>query len=195
MTSDNILDGISGTYGSHYGIDDLYSETESVLRVAVASGNPYLAAWGAKKEIHYAEVTFDGKTTTVECCACSDELYDAVDTLVWVAAGRNDFAGSGYEALGKLLNTKDDNKIQAAYDEIVEQLADSYEEYHYASTSTDKLVTFEEVMEAVCHCTDLAEENSKKAWDEAVDYVKDCIFPEDPNDYVGMGWVGKDGRP
>lgn len=113
-----------GAYGAHGDIGDLYDENAEALKVAIEKKGPFTTGWfSAKKEIESANVTREIRNgpILVEVSQCMDEGHDLIDTLIWDAAGGNKFAGSGYDALEKILERGTD--IQLAMDEILGKLS------------------------------------------------------------------------
>ena len=75
-----------GCYASHWGLTDLYPETEELLRKLLDSGEDFRTTWwGAKKEIVYAQYEADGDELSVTVQNQMDDLWDGSHDLIWDA--------------------------------------------------------------------------------------------------------------
>ena len=107
--------------GSHWGITDLYDEREMALRGTLKMGLPFDTGWwSSKKEIQSARVQRiePNGAIYIEVSAGMDYSPDLVDTAFWKAAGGNENARSGYEALQKAGVAEED--IDTVIDEIMD---------------------------------------------------------------------------
>lgn len=166
----------TGDYAAHWGITDLYPENEAALRAALASGEPFDTGWyGAKKEIEYARISRQGygnRILRVEVRTEIDDGPDLVDTAFWKAAGGNEFAGSGYDALMKLGLTEDD--AIAKIDEVVDAF-EIWEDNQATDGADVDNPTYEELMAKVEELTDGCDAENSSTYHEVVTYCETLI--------------------
>lgn len=169
---------LTGSYGAHWGLTDLYPEYEEQLRAAIESGEDFVFSYGCKKEIHQAEIKRANGELTVWCEAAIDELGSLTDTVMWEAMGENAYAGSGYEAIAKyhdLDPSKDRERICEILDECQSWFEGIYQEYFESSVSGEGTRSFEEVMDLVAGCEEEADNAAKQCYEDLIECAKESI--------------------
>jgi hypothetical protein len=135
--------------GSHWGLTDLYPESNAALLSALKDGLPFDTGWwSSKKEIASARVCRLKRNgpITVGVSYEMDDPTDLADTAVWKAFGGNRTCSSGYDALSKL-GFNDDEALQA-----LEGLAEGYDPQ--TSESEERILHWKSGFGAVCKAID-----------------------------------------
>jgi hypothetical protein len=171
---ENIIDGHS--YGSTWGITCFYEDVETKFRAVFESGEDFYAAWGAKKEIVYAEVERGKDELWVVVRTSIDELPELVDTAVWRAFGGNDYADSGFDAICKshdLDPKKDEARALEILEEIQTQLEDVYQETFALSRRLPRTTTFDEMVDDLSELEDAVNKESGACYVAMVEYIEE----------------------
>lgn len=113
-----IFKGLDGCDAAHRGVADFYERFSDALATALASGDPFdTRQYSVKHESRTGRVSRQRRNgpILVETSAHMDDLSSLVDTAFWRAAGGNDYADSGHEALTKLGQA--DDEIESLFEE------------------------------------------------------------------------------
>lgn len=167
-----------GPYGSSWSLTDLYEGHKAKIEAVIKSGDEFCAEWGAKKEIHYVEVTRVDGAVSVSVEVLIDEISGAADTLLWIVTGRNAYAGSGREAAAKMHDLdleSDEERIDDLMAEVVMWIEDDYQETFKAEASGLQIESWEQLEEVIDTLVDKAEKASNLKWEELQDIVREGI--------------------
>lgn len=180
------FEGIGGSYATHWGISDFSDRHEAAFRSALSSGEPFTTGeFGSKKEILWATVLFDGSAFYLEVRAKMDETRSLIDTAIWDALGKNNFAGSGWDAIEKKYGLSEDlidklfEKIESySCDPFGENLAPTNSEEGNSSTSYGELPvgsTFEQICDKLDELASKSRKELKDQYESLVQYMKDGL--------------------
>lgn len=148
-----------GAHSSNHGLTDLYPESESKLREALASDEDFTTGWtGCKQEIRYVKYTREGKSITIEVSAHMDDLWDSNDLI--------------YDAL--LWACQVDEELPDEFiNSVRECLGDDIDDHTEITMVLPSSVTFERIMELTGTLEDEAERNNQRMFDSLCDIVKE----------------------
>lgn len=173
---------IGHEYGAKWGLTDFYDDVEPVIKEVVTSGKNFRFSYGCKKEIRYCTIQRDRGSIEVTVSCSIDELPDLTDTLVWDAAGKNDFSVGGYDAAGKILglDTSDDTNEEVVYsflEEVQDQLMDYglYQETFTAYRDLGTTKSWRAVVEAISELEDVVDQESQDAYAAMLECVRTMI--------------------
>ena len=148
----------SGEYSSQNGLTDLYPESETKLREALASDEDFTTGWtGCRKEIRYVNYTREGDRITVEVSACMDDLWESDDLI--------------YDALWTACEVEEelpDDVINS----IRERLGFEIDDHTDITVLLPATATFEEIMEATGKAENEAEQNNSNMFERLCEIVK-----------------------
>ena len=204
--------------GAHCGLTDWYSEKEAALKAALESGQPFDTGWYAsKKEIASARIwTLDGLVLMVEVSVsddfdtngmgykerplpCSMEDIATAVSQAWDEAIEDREGNANYLGYSICKHSRDKRvswveSFLVCLDGSDEPGGDYYHKWGWQNDSDIKLpkktlIAFEQfAYEGRVGEMKIGPWSIKSWHDKPVEF-------EDPNDYAGMGWVGRDGRP
>ena len=174
----NILESVSGRYGSRWGLDDMYPETEEVLRSALDSDKDFYARWGAKKEIVWCEVERTEGEVFVTVTTSIDDLADLVDTLIWEAAGGNDVCDSGFDYICQTHDLDPDVPYQFDFatkimEEIEGWVEDVYQQTFRQRVGFEFAPDYDKVMQIANELWDACNRDSSAKYDELLEMIKE----------------------
>ncbi len=115
-----IFQGLGGD-ATHGDISDFYPRYLAALKLAIDTAEPFDTGWyGCKKEIQTARISClqDPEKVEIQVSCGMDNTNDLIDTAIWEAFGKNDYAGSGYEAMRKRYPGATDAQIERAIERI-----------------------------------------------------------------------------
>ena len=148
----------SGEYSSKYGLTDLYPESETKLREALASGEDFTTGWtGCRKEIRFVKYTREEGSITIEVSAQMDDLWDSDDLI--------------YDALWAACEVEEelpDDVINS----IREALGFEIDDHTDVTVVLPATATFEELMEATGRAENEAEQNNSNMFERLCEIVK-----------------------
>lgn len=157
-------------YAASWGVTCFYDDCERMLKNAFESGKPFEAIWGAKKELSYAKIQKTYDHCYVEVTYCIDSVEDAIDTLIWKAAGGNDICDSGWDWFKK--NIKDDYEAYSSFvDEILDLLSDEYSEEFSAGETLPADAGYDQIIETLGKLDAITEHAAEDAWQGMVNTV------------------------
>jgi hypothetical protein len=168
--------GTSFDEAAKWGVADLYPELEEELRRALDGGRPFTTGWySARKEPQSGRVTREATwgPVNVEAGVCMDDGKDLIDAIVWEAAGKNEFAGSGREALMKL--GVPEAQVVLQMHSLLDELADVISSGENCEERQETLppdASFQDVAGALDALATEADQTQTAAYEEAVEYIK-----------------------
>ncbi|MBR5678410.1 MAG: hypothetical protein IKX20_09795 [Paludibacteraceae bacterium] len=145
-------------YSSKYGLTDLYPESETKLREALASGEDFTTGWtGCRKEIRYVNYTREEGSITIEVSAHMDDLWESDDLI--------------YDALWAACKVEEELSDEFT-DRIRELLPDDIGDHTNITVVLSASATFEEIMEATGKAEKEAEQNNQEMFERLCEIVK-----------------------
>ena len=186
--SRNIFENL-GTYGSHWGITDLYEQHEARLRQSIESGDNFEARWGSKKEIITAKLSVQGNIASITVTVEQDSTPHLIDTAIWDVYGKNEFAPSGIAAVRKRHSSFTNWQIEMLWEEI-ENISNDLEltssdgntrTNGVAFSFTDDQSTedrYKKIMEAVNQLADEGKEDLEESWGLLKHLIGEMRFQE-----------------
>jgi hypothetical protein len=204
--------------GAHCGLTDWYPELEADLKFALESGQPFDTGWySSKKEIVCARIwTLDGLVLMVEVSVsddfdkegygyaeralpCTMENIASTVNQAWDEAGEDQKANANYVGYKLLRHTRSNGvswveTYLVCLDGSDAPGGDFYSKWGWQGNGHKKLS--KKTRDAFEHFANAGSVGEVKIGSWSIKSWHDTP-PEfdDPNDYVGMGWVGQDGRP
>ncbi len=160
--------------GAHHGLTDLYPHKMESLQEALAAGEDFTTGWySSKKEIQSACITVRNGEAFVEVTISIDDSSDLIDTAIWNALGRNEYAGSGYDAMRKKYPGITDEQIDQVIDEMAMEcgLGEENTSVRRSECNADQ----ESILNTIDNITDDGVEELDTAVESIYEYVENNL--------------------